>query len=107
MLIDERIGYVIDENKHEFPIFLGAIIVFIGFWIFRGCHIERKGLLVRRYLSRNSTGKNPFSRNTYTEIKSFIHFNNNKIAKDNQNDKALKIMGIMGIINSNQMEYVS
>lgn len=90
------------KNKHNYSITVEEIKIFIGFLIFTGYHQLPSE---RDYWSEQEDlgiplVKNAFSRNTYLEMKSLIHFTNNSEANDNKHDKSFKIRPLLNLLNT-------
>ncbi|KAG8238661.1 hypothetical protein J437_LFUL018154 [Ladona fulva] len=77
--------------------------IFLGILIFSGYHTLPSE---RDYWSdQEDLGvplvRDAMSRNTYLEIKSVIHFQNNAKANDNKNDRSFKIRPLIDMVNAN------
>ena len=94
LIVEETERYAREyRNKINFSVHPDEIRVFIGFLIFTGYH---KLCSERDYWSEDEDlgiqmVKDSMSRNRYLELKSVLHFNDNRKANENKHDKAFKI----------------
>jgi DNA excision repair protein ERCC-6 len=104
LIVTETTRYAQEiKNKTSFNVSMDSIKVFIGFLVFSGYHTLSNQ---KDYWSEDDDlgvqlVKDAMSRNSFLEIKSNIHFQNNNLANENKNDRGFKIRPLMDLVNKN------